>query len=92
MKYTFSNDVTEVFPRSSRRAISTNWTTIKPPDTHEGHEIEIKSLYSVPLYMQEEGEMREESKKGKGHKKGKEREERRWHLKGMKSLSEMKSL
>ena len=96
MKYTFSNDVAEIFTRSSHRAIITNWAAIKPPNVHDDHEIEINSLYSVPLYMQEEDQMREERKKGeghkkgkereesKGHKKGKEREERKWHKKGKK--------
>ena len=82
MKYTFSNDVAEVFPRSSHRAIITNWTAIKPPNIYDDDEIEINSLYSVSLYMQEEDKKREERKKDERHKKGKEREESKGHKKG----------
>ena len=103
MKYTFSNDVTKVFPRFSHRAIITNWMAIKPPNIYDDDEIEINSLYSVSLYMQEEDKKREECKKdeghkkgeereeGKGHKKSKEREERKWHKKG-KEREESKGL
>ena len=84
MKYTFSNDVAKVFPRSSHRAITTNWTAIKPPNIHDDDEVEINSLYSVSSYMQEGDKMREERKEDEGHKKGKEREERKWYKKGKK--------
>ena len=83
MKYTFSNDVAKVFPRSSHRAIITNWTAIKPPNIYDDDEVEINSLYSVSLYMQEGDKMREEPEY-EGHKKGKEREERKWYKKGKK--------
>ena len=82
MKYTFSNDVAEVFPRSSHRAIITDWTAIKPPNIYDDDEVEINSLYSVTLYMQEEDKMREECKEDEGHKKGNEREENKGHKKG----------
>ena len=82
MKYTFSNDVAKVFPRSSHRAIITNWTAIKPPNIYDDDEVEINSLYSVSLYMQEGDKMREERKEDEGHKKGKEREEGKGHKKG----------
>ena len=82
MKYTFSNDMAEVFPRSSHRAIITNWTAIKPPNIYDDDEVEINSLYSVSSYMQEEDKMREECKEDEGHKKGNEREEKKGHKKG----------
>ena len=102
MKYTFSNDVAKVFPRSSHRAIITNWTAIKPPNIYDDDEVEINSLYSVSLYMQEGDKMREERKEdeghkkgkereGKGYKKGKEREKRKWHKKS-KEREESKGL
>ena len=68
MKCAFSNKITEGLPRSSRRAISSNWTAIKPPNIHGYHETEI-SVYSASLYTQEEDKMHEE------HKMGKERAE-----------------
>ena len=60
-KCTFSDDIAETFPRSSRRAISTDWTVIKTPNVHEDR----VNVYSVPLYTQEENKIREEPEKGK---------------------------
>ena len=60
-KCTFSDDIAETFPRSSRRAISTDWTVIKTPNVHEDR----INMYSVPLYTQEEDKIREEPEKGR---------------------------
>lgn len=67
----FSNDeVIEGFPRSSHRAITTDWEGIKPPNIHVDDEIEIISVYSVTLSLNdkdetERGKKREENQKSK---------------------------
>ena len=76
MKCAFSNEITEALPRSSRRAISTNWTAIKPPNIYGDHETEI-SVYSVSLYTQKEDKMHEEHKKGRERAENKGPEENR---------------